>query len=214
MKKLFVILASAAALAVSAYAQKVAVVEMDKVYQGHWKTEDFINKLQGARADLEAKVQSLREEGQGLVTQFNGVRERANSPAANKEAAEKEAGELAQKIQEKQQEIQLLVQRTQAAANDRQNQHRITVMDEIKRIAGDIAKKRGATLCVDSSGRSVNGSLTLVWAADEVNITDEVLKEVNKDRPATITPPPPAPAAAPAAPAASGDTEIKLPGSK
>jgi outer membrane protein len=209
IKKLLVTLASLAAFAVSAPAQKVAVVEMDKVYQGHWKTEDFINKLQGARADLEAKVQSLREEGQAMVENFNVLRERLNSPAANREATEREVNEAGQKIQEKQQEIQLLVQRTQAAANERQNNHRITVMDEIRRTAGEIAKRRGATLCVDSSGRAVNGALTLVWAADEINITDEVLKEVNKDRPANITPPPAAPA-----PASGGSDEIRLPGSR
>lgn len=221
MKKLLVVLASLAAFSLSASAEKIAVVEMDKVYQTHWKTEDFINKLQGARSDLESKVQSLREEGQGLVKTFNEQRERAQSGAFDKATAEKEAGETAQKIQEKQQEIQLLVQRTQAAANDRQNQHRITVMDEIRRAAGEIAKKKGASFAVDSSGRSVNGAVTFIWASDEVNITDEVVKEVNKDRPPTITPPPaaPAPAAAPAAapaPAASGsaEPEIKFGGKK
>lgn len=214
MKKLLV-LAAAAALTISAYAQKVAVVEMDKVYQSHWKTEDFINKLQGARADLETKVRSLQEEGQGLVKTFNEQRERAQNPGFDKATAEKEAGETAQKIQEKQQEIQLLIQRTQAAANDRQNQHRITIMDEIRRTVADLAKKKGCTLAFDSTGRNMSGSPSLLWAADEVNLTEEVIKEVNKDRPANITPPPPpAPAATPAPSSSGAAPEIRLPGAR
>jgi outer membrane protein len=211
MKKLL-IFAAAAALSVATYAQRVAVVDMDRVYQNHWKTEDFINKLQGARQDLEDKVNSLRAEGQSLVDTFNKQRERLNNPAFDRATAEREAQETAQKIQEKQQEIQILVQRTQAAANERQNQHRITIMDEIRRTVGTIARQRGATLAVDSSGRSVNGAITVLFAADEVNITDEVIREVNKDRPANITPPP--------TPRTGGATgggeppEIRLPGNR
>ncbi len=52
----------------------------------------------------------------------------------------------------------------------------------------------GATLVVDKSGPTLFGIPTVIYADPAYDITDDVIKEVNKDRPA-----PAAPAAAAAA---------------
>jgi outer membrane protein len=63
-------------------------------------------------------------------------------------------------------------------------------MGEIAQIAVEVAKRKGATVVLDSSGPTVLGIPTLLYSDKDYNITEEVMQEINKDRP-------PAPAATP-----------------
>ena len=83
----------------------------------------------------------------------------------------------------------------------------------------DGAKRQGATLLLDKSGPTLIGVSNIIYADASYDITDEVLKEINKDRPAAVTAPaapaPSAPAAsAPAADSSSDSPKITLPGVK
>jgi len=66
------------------------------------------------------------------------------------------------------------------------------MVEEISKIAVDIAKKHGATILLDKSGPTLIGVSNVLYADAAYDITDEVAAEINKSRPAT-------PAAAPAA---------------
>ena len=72
------------------------------------------------------------------------------------------------------------------------------------KIATEVAKRKGGTVLLDKAGPTGIGISSLVYADAGYDITDDVMKEINKDRPANA---PVAPAtAAPAAAPASGIT--------
>ena len=74
--------------------------------------------------------------------------------------------------------------------------HRDGLVEEITLVVKTMARSKGATLVLDKS--------VSVYCDDAFDMTEDVIKEVNKDRP----PAPPAPVAAPAdaAPAAAAAT--------
>jgi len=72
----------------------------------------------------------------------------------------------------------------------------------------NVARAKGATIVLDKSISPLTGVASIIYNDDSYDITDEVLKEVNKDRPPA--PPIPAPAPAAAAPAA-GKTPAPAP---
>ncbi|MFH1500305.1 MAG: OmpH family outer membrane protein [Verrucomicrobiota bacterium] len=74
------------------------------------------------------------------------------------------------------------------------------MLEEIGKIATEIAKKKGATILLDKSGPSLIGISNLIYFDPSYDITEEVLKEINKGRPA---------GSAAAKPAASTATETK-----
>ena len=92
------------------------------------------------------------------------------------------------------------MQSTQRSLQQRIGNHREMLLEEISKIVVDIARKHEATLVLDKSGPSVFRIPVVLYSDAGYDITDEVIKEENKDRPApaaaaTATPAPAAPAA-------------------
>jgi len=86
------------------------------------------------------------------------------------------------------------------------------MIEEISKVAVDVAKRKGATLLIDKSGPSLIGVSNVVYSDAGYDITDDVLKEINKDRPPAVAAPAAAPAvAAPVAPS-SDSPNITVPG--
>ena len=70
------------------------------------------------------------------------------------------------------------------------------MIEEITKTAVDIAKAHGATFLLDKSGPTLVGVSNILYFEPDLDITDEVIAAINKDRPAvTPTPTSAAPAA-------------------
>jgi outer membrane protein len=201
-------LAAFSATALFAQAQpapKILVVDMAKLYDGHYKTEEQNAKLRGDEQKAQEELDKLNKEGTTLVEQYKEMVDQSNNPAATAEAKSKAQGDaqnLLEQIQRKQQEVQSFQANTRNSLQQRIQTFRSLMVEEISKTAVEIAKRKGATLLIDKSGPTLIGVSNILYSDAAYDITDEVSKEVNKDRPATATA---APAAAPAAPKA-GET--------
>jgi len=205
--------ATLAAFAVSASAQpavKILVVDMAKLYDTHYKTVEQNAKIQADDQKAQEEVEKMNKEGNALVEEYKGLNDQSNNPALSSEAKAK-AQETAQKkleaIQGKQREVQTFIQNTRNSLSQRLNNFRSIMLEDISKSATEIAKRKGATLLMDKAGPTGIGISNLIFADPAYDITDEVMKEINKDRPAG------APTAPAAAPAASGVTPaVTVPG--
>lgn len=192
-------------------APKILVVDMAKLYDGHYKTEEQNAKLRGDEQKAQEELEKLNKEGNTLVEKYKELMDQSNNPAATADAkskAQTEAQKLYQDIQRKQGEVQSFQNNTRNSLQQRIQAFRSMMVEEISKTAVEIAKKKGATLLIDKSGPTLIGVSNILYSDSAYDITDEVSKEVNKDRPAT------APAAASAAPAAApkaGDTKSDAP---
>jgi outer membrane protein len=116
-------------------------------------------------------------------------------------------------LQKRQNDINTFRGNSQRVLQGQLNNMRGQLLEEIGKRATELAKAKGATLLVDKSGISMIGSPSVIYSDAGYDLTDEVMAELNKDRPAK-----PAAAAsttpAPAAPAASGAKEpsVTVPG--
>lgn len=226
MKKLLASLCALAALAglaaSPAAAQptlKVAIVDMAKILDAHHKTEEQNAKLKGDEAKANEELEKINKEGQALVEQLRKLEEDAKNPALSTDAKEKLQGEMRAKIEEiqkKQNEVQSFRGNTQRSLQQRIQNFRKLMFEEISVTVTEVAKKKGATLVLDKSGPSLIGINPVVYADAAYDITEDVQKEIGKGRPAGS----PAPAVAPAAtkpaaePAADSGAKVTFPGSK
>lgn len=209
-------------IAVAAQAEsapKVLVIDLAKIYDGHYKTEEQNAKLKSDQQKAEDDLQKLNTEGNVLVKAFNDLKEQLNNPtlsAEGKVKAQKDLEEKGQEIQRKQAEVNSFRANVQRSLQQRINNFKQFLLEEINKSAIEIAKKKGATLLFDKSGPSLIGVPTLVYFDASYDITDEVAKEVNKDLPAASAVAPAAPAAAPAAakPASTEAPSVSFPGAK
>ncbi|MGH7943828.1 MAG: OmpH family outer membrane protein [Opitutaceae bacterium] len=211
IKSLVAIMAFAA-LALGAHAQpavKILVVDMAKLYDTHYKTVEQNAKIQADDQKAQEEVEKMNKEGNGLVEEYKALNDQSNNPALSAEAKNK-AQDAAQKklesIQGKQREVQTFIQNTRNTLGQRLNTFRSLMLEEISKIASDVAKRKGATLLFDKAGPTAIGISNVIFADPGFDITDDVMKEINKDRPAGA---PTAPATA--TPAASGTSTPSTP---
>lgn len=190
VKSLLVILALGAS-ALFAQAQtttKILVVDMAQLLDGHYKTQEQNEKLRGDGQKAQEELDRLNKEGNILVEQYKELVEQSNNPAATAEAKAKvqtEAQKKMEDIQRKTNEVRTFEQNTQRSLQGRIRTFRDLMFEEIGKIATDIAKRKGAALLIDKSGLTLIGITSVVYSDSSLDITEEVMKEINKDRPAT-----------------------------
>lgn len=226
MNKLLASLCAFAALAgiasPAAVAQptpKIVVVDMAKLLDGHYKTEEQNAKLKGDEGKANDELEKINKEGQSLVEELKKMEEDGKNPALSVDAKEKLQGDMRAKIEEiqkKQNEVQSFRTNTQRSLQQRIQNFRKLMFEEISVTVTEVAKKKGANLVLDKSGPSLIGISPVVYADAGFDITEDVQKEINKTRPAGSS----APAAAPAAPAAkstaesNSDAKVSFPSAK
>jgi outer membrane protein len=215
--KSLVAIAAFGALSLGAYAQpapKILIVDMAKLYDTHYKTVEQNAKIQADDQKAQEEVEKMNKEGNALVEEYKALNDQSNNPALSGEAKAK-AQEAAQKklesIQGKQREVQTFIQNTRNSLGQRLNTFRSLMLEEISKIATEVGKRKGATLLFDKAGPTGIGISNLIFADPAYDITEDVLKEINKDRPAgAVT----APVPSAKAPAAGGGTPppVSVPG--
>ncbi len=200
-------------------ATKIAIVDMAKLYDGHYKTEAQNAKLRADEQKAQEELDRLNKEGNALVERYKDLVDQSNNPAATADAKTKAQGEaqkVLEDIQRKQQEVQSFQANTRNSLQQRLQTFRSLMIEEISKVAVDLAKRKGATLVLDKSGPTLIGVSNILYSDTSFEITDEVAKEINKDRPAgaAAAPAPAAttPASPAAAPANSDTPQIRFPG--
>jgi outer membrane protein len=225
MKKTITSLFAVAAMslfAVAASAQpaiKIAVVDMAKLYDNHYKTVEQMAKLQADKQKAEEEVERMNKELNSLIEEYKNLQEQTTNAALTAEAkskAQNDAQKKMEEIQAKQNEGRSFIQNSGQSLQQRLQNFRSIMLEEISKVATDVAKRHGATLLFDKAGPSLIGISNVIYSDPGFEITDEVMTEINKDRPAGA---PTAPAASTGsstssssavAPASSGPT-INLP---
>jgi len=216
--KSLLVLAAFGVFALTGQAQtatKILVVDMAKLLDSHYKTQEQNEKLRGDGQKAQEELDRLNKEGNALVEQYKELVDQSNNPAATAEAKNKvqtEAQRKMEEIQRKTNEVRTFEANTQGGLQARIPTFRDLMLEEIGKIATDVAKRRGASLLVDKSGPSLLGIPAVIYFDPALDITDEVMKEINKDRPASASATtPPASAPAPAAGSSSDSPVIKVP---
>ena len=207
---------AAALLASAQSAPKILVVDLAKLFDSHYKTEEQSVKLRNDEQMAQGELDRLNKEGNALVEKYKELAEQANSPVATAEAKAKantDGQKVLEDIRNKQKEVQTFQQNTRNSLQQRMKTFHDLMLEEIGKVAVDIAKKKGATLLLDKSGATLNGVSGIVYSDPDLDITAEVLKEINKDRPVSVAAPAAPAASTPAAPA-SDSPNITLPGVK
>ncbi|HLP25112.1 MAG TPA: OmpH family outer membrane protein [Acidobacteriota bacterium] len=180
------LLAGAAALHAQA-TLKIVVVDMAKVYDTHYKTEEANAKFNDAAQRAQEQLEQINKQIQSAADEYKSLVEQTKSPMANDQAKAK-AGEDAQRkmedIQRLNNEAQNFRANTQRSLQQRAKNHRDLIMDEIMKVVNDISRAKGATLVLDKSGPSILGIPVVLYSDASYDITEDVVKEVNKDRPA------------------------------
>ena len=188
----------AAALGLSAQpAIKIVTVDMAKLFEGYYKTEQEGAKLRASQQKVQDELEHLVKEGTQLGEKYKETLEQAKNTLLTADArskAEADSGKMLEELRQRQNNINTFQANNQRAVQQQVNNMRGLLIEEISKKVADLGKGKGATIIAEAHSG-------LIYSDAAYDITDEALALINKDRPAT-----PPPAAAPAAPAPAVST--------
>jgi outer membrane protein len=177
---------SAAAATAQTAGLKIALVDLQKCFNDYYKTEEAKERINTQGAGYQKEFNDRMEDYKKLVDQINGLREGEKDPSLSEAARKERQDRLREKIQEAQtreRELNDFRQTSSRLLQDQQMRMRKTIVDEINKKVEEFSKGK-YNLVLDKSGQTLNGTSSLVYTEGVTEITDEIIKALNKDKPA------------------------------
>lgn len=176
-----------AAAACGAAELKVAVVDLDKVFTAHPKTQAAEAGLKTAEDGIQEELDKMIAEGRALEEEVAKLREAAKNPLLTEDARLKKRNEAEEKITDLQ-EFQLRVKRTQETKlkqlREQVMKSRQGIVDELMAAVADFAKAEGYTLVFDKSGMTMNMIPLVAYSDPAFDVTDRLIEKLKAAAPA------------------------------
>ncbi len=188
--------------ATSAQAQvKVGVVDMNKVFAGYYKTKDAESKINDAREVAKKELDDRMDSHKTMVSEITDLNKKLDAPAlsatAKTDLGKKRDDKIAQ-VHDLEREIQEFKGSREKQLQEQAVRMRNQIVEEIMKLVNDKVKSDNYDLVFDKSGQSLNGVQIVLYSADKMEFSDDIIASLNKTRPSTgsgnaATPAPAAP---------------------
>ncbi|MFA6291820.1 MAG: OmpH family outer membrane protein [Victivallales bacterium] len=163
--------------------QKVALVDMEKLFQNYYKTKisdadlkkqaeifkDYSNKLNDSLLKLQDEFKEVRDASQNIALS-----------EAERENKRISAQDKYRQLKEKENEVKQYNAEKQNQLKDKYEELRNSLLKEISETIRKYCQSQGITLVLDSSGKTLNNIPSVIYRVPELDITDVILKEINK----------------------------------
>ena len=190
MKRHLILTAAAALAMVSpAFAQmpgKIVTVDLTRVFNEYYKKPSIESKLKETGESFQKEFQVMTAEYNKQREDLNKLREEQDRPEYTPEVREQKRRAVSDKLtelQKREREI-LEYQRSHQQILDQQSSRmRQALIKEISESIGKEARDAGYALVLDKSGNTFNGVPAVIYGQDVLDITDSIVKILNKDAP-------------------------------
>jgi outer membrane protein len=192
MKKSILILSMCVAVALSAGAaeQKIATIDLRKVFDKYWRTIQADANLKEQAADLEKErkvmLEQLQKGEESYRKLFDGANDQALS-AAEREKRKKDAENELLGLRDMEGRIKQFDNTSRTTLGEKQRRMRDNILQEIRDTIKTQVKSGGYTLVIDTAAETPNGTPIVLFNAGSSDITDPVLGQLNLNAPA-VTP--------------------------
>ena len=189
MKTTILILTSCLALAFSAAAQqKIATIDLRKVFDNYWRTKQADANLKDQAADLEKERKIMVDQFQKGDERYKKLLDSANDQAlasAERDKRKKDAENELLALRDMEARIKQFDSTSRATLGEKQRRMRDNILAEIRDTVKAAVKKSGHTLVVDTAAETVNGTPIVLFSAGTDDLTDAILAQLNINAPPT-----------------------------
>jgi len=171
----------------TAWAQtRVATVDMRKLFEKYWKTEQAQKALKDRGNDLARESSTLREGYKKDSEEYKKLLAAANDMAVSPEEREKRKQAAEVKLKELKQTEETIGQFERQARTQLEEQNkrmRDNIITEIRTVVSARGKSAGYTMVLDTAADSANGTAVVLYDNGDNDLTDAVLTQLNAGAP-------------------------------
>jgi len=193
------VITAALSLPLTASAQapagRIVTIDLNKVFNDYYKTPIASAKLKETADSFNKEHDEMMANYKKEIDELNKLRDDQDKPEYSAEVREQKRKAVADKLTE--------TQKMQRDIDDYRTSHRKileeqtqrmrqTILKEIQDVIDKEARDAGYQLVLDKSGNTLNGLPGLVYSQDSLDITDNILKILNKNQPKGVEAPRPA----------------------
>jgi outer membrane protein len=164
---------------------KFAVVDLQKIFEGYYKTKQADTQLRERGADAEKQYKGMLEDYSKANDEYKKLVESANDQAVAADEREKRKKSAESKVLELNEIEKSLTQfrrEKQATFDEQKMRMRDQIVREIREVVNNKARTGGYTMILDSSAKSFNQVPFILFNAGP-DLTDEVLSQMNVGAP-------------------------------
>jgi outer membrane protein len=165
---------------------KIGTVDMNKIFSAYYKTKDAEAHINEARNSAKQELDERMDTYKKNLDDINKLNEDIDKPALSAEAKAAKTKERDDKITEtKSLETEITEFRTtrEKQLQEQAVRMRNGIVDEITKLVLDKVKVENYDLVMDRSGLSLNGVPILIFAKDGLDFSDDIITELNKNKP-------------------------------
>ena len=180
------------ALATTAWAEglsgRIVTVDLNRLFNEYYKTPIELKKLQEIRESNSNDESAMLTEYRKLTDELVKLRDESEKPEYTTEVKDQKRKAMADKlaqIQKSQQDIEEFRRTRLKAYDDQRGLRQANILKDINDTINKIATDAGYMMVLDKSGMTANGMPSILFSQNAMDVTDEVLKVLNKNAPKT-----------------------------
>jgi outer membrane protein len=172
--------------------QKVATVDMRKLFDGYWKTKQAETALNDRKTELDKEDRGFLDNLQKARDDYQKLLDAASDEAISSDERDRRKQAAADKLTEIKNSQAAIVQferQAQATLASQTQRMRSDVLEEISSAVSAKAKAAGYTLVFDAAADTVNQTPVLLYTDGQNDLTAAVLAQLNAGAPIDLTQP-------------------------
>jgi outer membrane protein len=181
----------------SALAQtKIATVDLGYAFTNYFKTKLAQASIQDRAAQFDKDDKSMKDDFTKASDEYKQLLEQANDQAISgdeRDRRKQAAADKLKQLEERRTAITQYENQAQATLNEQRQRMREKILADIQDVVNAKAKAGGYALVIDKSAQAASLTSVLVYSVPEIDLTADVLKQLNAgapiDMPATTSAP-------------------------
>ena len=165
---------------------KVGMVDLNRAFEAYYKTAESKARVSELESTYKKERQLKMTDYQKLADEYDKLRDDAQNPAlssAVQDSKKKATLEKAKELQLREKEISQFDNERRGEIQTTMMRLRDTIVKEITKIVQEYSMKNGYTLVFDKTAQSMAAAPIIVYAGDNMDFTDSIIKILNASRP-------------------------------
>ena len=161
----------------SLFAQKIGVVDVQKVFDGYQKVKDARERLDKSKQVAMEELEIFRDEMEKIVNELKEMEEKLKNPNIDTSTLKEKYQEKVKVAKEKQDDMVAYDKRAKATIAQRQRNLLVEHLEDIRAAIKKVSLAKGLDLVLNSS----ETQLGVFYSSDNTNFTEEVIVTLNAE---------------------------------